>query len=613
MAGSHTLQNVHDFVMNNPQFVHISEPEKRGLEILLEASIPEAAYDSSDHPSHCHPGTRYQYIDRIVHWGMGDVNPRHRIFWLKGPAGVGKSAIAQSCAEELAARKKLAAAFFFSRPNLRDNPQCLFTSISYQLASKLKSYSEILKSTIHDDPTIVTKALLHQFHDLFISPLQELAAKGEKVTERVVIIDGLDEVAGETAQQAIIEIIAASTRDGTTPFVWLLCSRLEPHLIATFNSPALSVVTHQEELMVSRDIDNEIAKYLTDELAKLGKEHDLPLPWPRERDIGALINLSGGLFIYATTVIRFIGDRNSLGPKDQLRAVLALATSVSKHNSGHPLSELDLFYLLILQRIPAKILQTVQRVLLATTIGELRTNLEGNRRLLRLSSSQFHAACRTLHSVMKVESSKINFYHASFMDFMRDPQRSKQFCIQLESGNALRTELMTRLQAICDDPDVKPYSESFNALTGAHNNSKFQQTAYKNLVEGFLVLCSTLPLDATTLAALASFNFNKIAKSMFTDYLSGLNMDALVQNILEKDRTRIVRSCKHRDRHIYEWEVTQVPEGANWEGSYILGRGQNKCFCWRYQYGITLTPYPERPATEKIHRTLMKRIKFWRT
>ncbi|KAF9443196.1 hypothetical protein P691DRAFT_427602 [Macrolepiota fuliginosa MF-IS2] len=463
MTEPNTFQNAHNFVMNNPQFTtnpQIMQIEKRGLNILLGASIPAAAYDSSEHPRHCHPGTRYQYIDRIVKWGLNDIDQGHRIFWLKGPAGVGKSAIAQSCAETFAAEKKLAAAFFFSRDNRRDNPQRLFTSIAYQWASKRRPYAEILKSTIHDDPTIVDKEIPHQFHHLFVSPLQELSAGGGDIPERVVIIDGLDECAGETAQQAIIDIIAVSIRDDTTPFVWIFCSRLEPHLVATFNSPGVSAVTHQEELTVSRDIDNEVSKYLTDELARIAGEHGLPLPWPRERDVGTLINLSGGLFIYANTVVRFIGDRNSLGPQDQLQTVLALATSVAKEYSEHPLSELDLFYLLILQRIPTKILRAVQQILLATTVPYVGGRAYWISKLLGLSLLQFHTACRALHSVMKVKEDRIVFYHASFMDFMKDHRRSKQFCIGSDPGLALRTDLMQRLQVVCNDPGVESQCES---------------------------------------------------------------------------------------------------------------------------------------------------------
>ncbi|KAF9442126.1 hypothetical protein P691DRAFT_779545 [Macrolepiota fuliginosa MF-IS2] len=151
----HALQNAQGLVFNNPLFnqTQISQAEKQA-----------AAYDSSEHPRNCHPGTHPQYIDQIVNWGSEGPNLGHRIFWLKGPAGVGKSAIAQS-----------------------DN------SISYQWASKRKPYAEIVKSTVHDDPTFVDKELRHQFYHLFVSPLRELTTRGKDILERVAITDGLNE------------------------------------------------------------------------------------------------------------------------------------------------------------------------------------------------------------------------------------------------------------------------------------------------------------------------------------------------------------------------------------------------------------------------------------
>ncbi|KAF9443932.1 hypothetical protein P691DRAFT_375827 [Macrolepiota fuliginosa MF-IS2] len=244
-------------------------------------------------------------------------------------------------------------------------------------------------------------------------------------------------------------------------------------------------------------------------------EHDIPVPWPRERDVGTLVNLSSGLFIYANTVVRFIGDRDSLGPEGQLRAVLALATSAATGSSEHPLSELDLFYLLIMQRIPAKILQTVQWILLATTIAIVHTDIARSRQFLDVSPSQFHAACRTLHSVVKVEEYYIVFYHASFMEFIQDPQRSGQFCLWKDSALALRTELTQRLEAVCNDPDIKPYSRRFYALIRADNENEVKRqdvVAYETVVSGFFLLYSALPWDAAAFTALTTINFKRMAE-----------------------------------------------------------------------------------------------------
>ncbi|KAF9443192.1 hypothetical protein P691DRAFT_738192 [Macrolepiota fuliginosa MF-IS2] len=603
-----------------------------GLKILLKASIPYATYDSSERPLHCHSVSHYRYVDQIVRWGTpDDVDRQHRIFWLKGPANVGKSAIAQYCAEELASQRKLVAAFFFSRSSQRDDARRLFASIAYQWALKHRPYAEILESTIHNDPTIVDKDLPYQFQHLFVLPLRKLIAKGENIPERVVIIDGLDECTGEIAQQFIIEIIAASVLGRSTPFVWIFCSRPELHLIMSFDSPEVSPITCQKELLASQAIDNGIVKYLTDELAKIGRDHGLLLPWPRVRDIYSLVGLSAGLYIYADTAIRFIGDRNSLGPEDQLQAVLALAADSTGPHSESPLSELDSFYLLIVRLIPAKVLQTIQWILLATTIPHVRDTPERVRRLPGLSTLQFDTACRSLHSVMKVEGdlerSKIIFHHPSFMDFMQDPKRSKQFCIRSESVLTLRTDLVQRLKAVLDDPDVVPYTEPFRILIRADRDSL---DAYKNIVIAFLYLCSTFPLDEATLAALASLNFRRMAElgpRNFSlnilhskDILFPLKMHKLFLHVPEDHRSKIIQSCKDKNRGTYAWELTQMPYGADWSKSYILGHSKQKCFCW-YDPRIgqfDLRPYPEppiveRPTPKKTRSTFTQRIKFWKT
>ncbi len=78
-----------------------------GLEKLFNASISGASHDSSErYPPTCHPGTLQDYIQRLTQLGLNRNDRTDQITWLKGPAGVGKSAIAQSCADALLSRKK---------------------------------------------------------------------------------------------------------------------------------------------------------------------------------------------------------------------------------------------------------------------------------------------------------------------------------------------------------------------------------------------------------------------------------------------------------------------------------------------------------------------------
>jgi len=131
---------------------------------------------------------------------------------MRGPAGVGKSAIAQTCAEKLKKTGHLGAAFFFTIKK-HDNPLLLFTTIAYQLATSLPDYHAAVDDKIFKDHTIVHKRISSQFKELIIEPLQELEKQGERVQPKAVFIDGLDECMGKEAQAEIIEVIASSVRD----------------------------------------------------------------------------------------------------------------------------------------------------------------------------------------------------------------------------------------------------------------------------------------------------------------------------------------------------------------------------------------------------------------
>ncbi|KAF9442922.1 hypothetical protein P691DRAFT_637757, partial [Macrolepiota fuliginosa MF-IS2] len=86
--------------------------------ILCKAANPDAAYDSSAHnpAPRCFSGTYEQFVEDIIHWAIPAVSTDNPLplFWMKGPAGVGKSTIAQTCVERLKKMGRLSAAFFLA-------------------------------------------------------------------------------------------------------------------------------------------------------------------------------------------------------------------------------------------------------------------------------------------------------------------------------------------------------------------------------------------------------------------------------------------------------------------------------------------------------------------
>ncbi|KAF9442637.1 hypothetical protein P691DRAFT_810320 [Macrolepiota fuliginosa MF-IS2] len=532
--GAKRKTSIHDFSINNLTQVEATNNTQinvsnggskgSGLRILLEKSIPGASHDSSDRypPPRCHPGTRTQYIQMLTTWGHNTNSHPERIAWLNSLAAVGKSAIAQTCAETLGDR--LGAAFFFSRPNHRDKPNRFFTSISYQLAVKYDSFSDIVDSNIIRNPTLVDKALPHQFQDLIVAPIQKLKRKGEELPELVIIVDGLDECADVGAQEDIVRIIAQSAQKQSTPFLWIFLSRPELHLVGVFNSAEVKAITLPIELHISREVDGEIAMFLTDKFRETARKHpQLPSPWPSEEEVWLIVDLSDGRFACADAVSRFIGDDDSAGPQEQLHDILHLAREYSaQENRGRSLTGLDGFYTLMMERVPPKQLQTVLWILLLTRTNIINVEAQTIANALELSESQFRNACRSLHSVMAItrppppqrhsgvtitinNPPRLGFYHASFMDFLGDPARSKRFCIWLDWPVTLLAGLIPRFNRV----QVNHANDKYIAGLTSIWDRYLPNYNYDYVGCAFLDLLVLVDVGDQRLKALNDFDFRK--------------------------------------------------------------------------------------------------------
>ncbi|KAF9439665.1 hypothetical protein P691DRAFT_690118, partial [Macrolepiota fuliginosa MF-IS2] len=250
----------------------------------------------------------------------------------------------------------------------------------------------------------------------------------------------------------IVGTIAVSVRGRTTPFRWMFLSRPEPHLIASFTAHDMHSLSYNLELPVSRDIDNEIVLYLTDELRGIEPTDS----WFSEQVIQTLVNFSAGFFINAGMISRLI--RNSLEPVSHLHAVLAYINSGNVNTDpAHPLlSEFDLFYTFIMQCVPSETLLKIQAILLLVTsfrISEISGFIQVPKviacaNVLGLSEKEFRNACDSLISVLHFGTDmRIAFHHRSFKDFLEDSRRSGKFCIQSHL-HPLRCKLLAHLDRV---------------------------------------------------------------------------------------------------------------------------------------------------------------------
>ncbi|KAF5348878.1 hypothetical protein D9756_009797 [Leucocoprinus leucothites] len=496
--------NIHN-VHNTTQSTHVNRTgnintvsNKPGLRELLAHSIPGATHDSSERypPPLCYPGTRQNFINILTEWGRNTSRDHpERLAWMKGPAGVGKSAIAQSTAQALG--NTLGASFFFSRPNHRDDPNRFFTSIAYQLAVKQQAFGDFLDQKIQHDPTIITKSLQFHFDELLVAPVRALKQQGKELPEMAIFVDGLDECNDEGAQQEIVLLVAKSLRDEDTPFRWIFFSRLEPPLVSTFDRPEIKPFIAQFELTVTRELDPEIYHFLASRLKEIRERYDLDESWPTGENLRTLVEISSGLYACAQAIALYVEDHEGAAtPKQQLDVVLGLASRIKvKGGSKHPLSSLDLFYTLILERLHQQRLADIQLILLATRLssfeGRRFTEVEACANLLGHSREDFCIICRSLHAVMKISNfHHITFYHASFINFLEDPARSGEYCIWLAIPRLLR-HIMQSMGSIRLDTnsDLVPYLSWRDSVSRQH-----LRTQYRNTCDAFFELLGLMIL-----------------------------------------------------------------------------------------------------------------------
>jgi len=141
--------------------------------------------------------------------------------WLYGPAGAGKSAIAQTIADMCHSANLLAATFFFSHMAMdRNSEQALVSTIIYQLILFIPEVRSRAVDALEQDPLLLTKAIDTQLHELLVIPLNEAAEKPDETFDsrpRFIILDGLDECSDVRTQLRVLKALERAVEQLSTP------------------------------------------------------------------------------------------------------------------------------------------------------------------------------------------------------------------------------------------------------------------------------------------------------------------------------------------------------------------------------------------------------------
>ncbi|KAK7028067.1 hypothetical protein VNI00_015018 [Paramarasmius palmivorus] len=396
-----------------------------------------AGYDSGvrSPPPRCHEGTRTKIQESILDWVQsGDPN-NEPLCWLSGPAGVGKSAIAQTIAEKTSEGNLIASFFFWRGDSQRNNPSKLFLVIAYGLALKYPELRCFIGQVIKETPSVLKASIDIKLQKLIIEPLLQLTTND---LDGLIIIDALDECSGEKEQHHVLHLIESifSKIQGRLPRI-LICSRPEPAIQETLGTLDKDLHVRRLTLDDNSESRRDIEKYLNTEFTRIRncdrcRNLDFPDPWPSPSQIDVITWNASGQFIYATTIIKFI-ENEFEAPCKQLEKVLG---QWKNKGGSSPFAPLDLLYYQILSSYPQ-----VKQKQLRDTLGFVMYGARGRgannpltmELLYDLSAGEAQLLLRRARSVItEADNGWLQIIHKSFRDYLEDESRSHEFFIDKE-------------------------------------------------------------------------------------------------------------------------------------------------------------------------------------
>ncbi|KAF8173274.1 hypothetical protein BJ912DRAFT_910823, partial [Pholiota molesta] len=321
--------------------------DRKSFKYLRQRVATSALHDSAQRvdPHRCHPNTREVVLRQIFDW-MVSSNDRERwLMWLNGAAGAGKSAIAQSTAERCVQAKRAVISFFFSGTDpTRNTMDALAATLAYQLILAIPETAEIVLQAIERNPLIFEQSVESQIRELFFDPLVSVQHLFPEHM-LLVILDGLDECQDEALHCSLIRILEKYSSTRNLPVQFLIASRSEPHIDASFKQKEVADILVTISLDDAINVSDDIRRFLEDKFAELKNSHrikfHLSSDWPTSSSIEDIIFKSSGQFIYASLAMNYIASPRD-HPVHQLQTLEGIR--LRNPSSKHPLDYLDAVY-----------------------------------------------------------------------------------------------------------------------------------------------------------------------------------------------------------------------------------------------------------------------------
>ncbi|KAJ3569363.1 hypothetical protein NP233_g5097 [Leucocoprinus birnbaumii] len=545
---SGNFPGANNLVFQNSVFVAGMSPlaEERVMDQLRGHAILDAGLTSSergDPPPRCHRETRISLLNNIRECFLMKQN--RRLLWLFGPAGVGKSAIMQTIAENEHQLMRAAALFLPLYSAQRGRATRILPTIAYQIAQWNPLYRKYLVEQRFALNRFLESGISEQFRAFITTPIID---KGvfDGYKESFIALDALEQcgsnevdksVSREDVQILILKLIAQFIQKyPAAPIIWVVSSRSEEHLKLAFSEIKV------EHWPVHVPIDDDEARkdvqiYLRAGFRGIYKRYQSRFRdsnWPTERKFRTVAHAASGLFVFGRDVLQFIGDRKIRNPVLQLEVVLSMIERSSTSQENHPFVGLEAFYKQIIiqlsRELPAHV--DMQRLLGHLLLRErffadlplFGYSLYAVSNILGLTQDAVYTALSHLHSVLDIPPPEIahmrniQFLHSSFSEYLKGDQLSTDHSII--DFSSVNTYIWNRYTQIINEN--LPLEETSVFESGLLFEARLHWTHFlvPNCpcisVPSSEMLGSVSLSDRERLDALETVKFNKLIAGYFT-------------------------------------------------------------------------------------------------
>jgi hypothetical protein len=361
--------------------------------------------------SQCLQGTREDILNNIIN-RLSTAPDGNNILWLYGVAGAGKSTISTTISQHFRGLGLLGAFIFFDRNKpATGNARSVIHTIAYSVAKLNPQVQAALCKTIEGDPQLLNAPIRIQFQRLLLDPLTAAYVTGDMCGPILIIVDALDECVEQDSRIALVELLVDEFCKLPSAFRIFITSRPDFDLTSQFKK-----VPHITSFELALATDKDIILYLRRHLPDIGIT-----------TIQSLERLSGGLFIWAATVCRFLA--NSYNREEKLAKLLT-----SQYDPARSLDELYTIALRESVRVnddkitrwdDRDFTRDAKRVLGSIALAKAPLTGAAMDSLLGLKEGQSTEILGFLGCVIQVANDRTaQTLHASFRDYLTNRKRS---------------------------------------------------------------------------------------------------------------------------------------------------------------------------------------------